>query len=151
MPPMVYKALIALHVLSMAVWFAGNLTMAGDVRRTISRGKPHTDILGARIERSLGIGAVAATFTLLSGLGLVFAKGGFGAISPMIHAGFALSLVVFATELLGLRPTVARLGQTLTSGEAKDLKPLQGRIGMFTGIGHLLKLVIMCLMIFASR
>jgi uncharacterized membrane protein len=151
MPPLAYKALIALHVLSMAVWLGAALTIAGDVRRTISRGKPHTDILAARIERSLGINAVAATFTLLSGLGLVFAKGGFGAISPMVHAGFALALVVFATELLGLRPTVAKLGQTLANGEAKDLKSMQGRIAMFTGIGHLLKLVILVLMVFAAR
>jgi hypothetical protein len=151
MPPIAYKILIVVHLLSMAVWFAGNLTMAGDVRRTISRGKPHTEILGARIERSLGIGAVAATLTLLSGLGLVFGKGGFGAISPMIHAGLALALVVFAVELLGLRPTVSKLGQTLANGEAKDLKPLQARIAMFTGIGHLLKLVILCLMVFAAN
>jgi uncharacterized membrane protein len=151
MPPLVYKALIALHLLSMAVWVGGGLTIAGDVRRTISRGKPHTDILAARIERSLGINAVAATFTLLSGLGLVFGKGGFGAISPMVHAGFALALVVFATELLGLRPTVAKLGQTLANGEAKDLKSMQARIAMFTGIGHLLKLVILVLMVFAAR
>ncbi|MBL8742320.1 MAG: hypothetical protein JNK04_14525 [Myxococcales bacterium] len=148
MPPIVFFALRALHLLSMAVWFGGGLTVAGDVRRTISRGKPHTDILAARIERSLGIGAVAATFTLLSGLGMVFAQGGFGAISPRIHAGFALSLIVFAVELLGLRPTVAKLGQTLANGEAKDLKPIQARIAMFTGIGHLLKLVILCLMVF---
>jgi uncharacterized membrane protein len=151
MPPLAYKALIALHLLSMAVWVGAALTISGDVRRTISRGKPHTDILAARIERSLGINAVAATFTLLSGLGMVFAKGGFGAISPMVHAGFALALVVFATELLGLRPTVAKLGQTLANGEAKDLKSMQARIAMFTGIGHLLKLVILVLMVFAAR
>jgi uncharacterized membrane protein len=147
MPPIAFLALRAVHLLSMAVWFGGGLTIAGDVRRTIARGKPHTEVLAARVERSLGIGAIAGTFTLLTGLGMVFATGGFGAVSPRIHAGFALALVTFAVELLGLRPAVSRLGQALAAGEAKDLKSMQARIAMFTGIGHLLKLVILVLMV----
>jgi len=148
MHPIAFLALRAVHLLSMAVWLGGGLTIAGDVRRTIARGKPHTDVLAARIERGLGIGAIAGTFTLFTGLGMVFAMGGFGAVSPRIHAGLALALVTFAVELLGLRPTVSRLGQALAAGDAKDLKPMQRRIAMFTGIGHLLKLVILVLMVF---
>ena len=37
------------------------------------------------------------------------------------------------------------------SSFAKDLKSIQARIAMFTGIGHLLKLVILVLMVFAAR
>ncbi len=150
MPPTVYLLIRLLHFAGMAVWFGGALTLSSDVRKTLARGKPHTDVLAARVDRSLSIGAVAAIVTMGTGLGMIFAQGGFGAISPRIHAGFALALVAFAVELLALRPAVGKLGQALASGEEKDLKALQGRIGMLTGVLHSLKLVIMVLMVWKS-
>ena len=150
MPPTVYLLIRLLHFAGMAVWFGGALTLSSDVRKTLARGKPHTDVLAARVDRSLSIGAVAATVTMGTGLGMIFAQGGFGAISPRIHAGFALALVTFAVELLALRPAVGKLGQALASGEEKDLKALQGRIGMLTGVLHALKLVILVLMVWKS-
>jgi len=150
MPPTLYLVIRLLHFAGMAVWFGGAMTLSSDVRKTLARGKPHTDVLAARVDRSLSIGAVAAIVTMGTGLAMIFAQGGFGAISPRIHAGFALALVAFAVELLALRPAVAKLGQALASGEEKDLKSLQGRIGMLTGVLHTLKLVILVLMVWKT-
>jgi hypothetical protein len=49
-----------------------------------------------------------------------------------------LGLVALAVELMALKPAIARLSEP-------DAKP--GKIAMFAGIGHLLKVVILVLMV----
>ena len=42
MDPTLFSAIRLFHFLGMAVWFASALSIGGDVRKTIARGKPHT-------------------------------------------------------------------------------------------------------------
>lgn len=148
MDPNLFSAIRLLHFLGMAVWFAGALSIATDVRKTIARGKPHTEILAQRVSRTIDIGTIAAVVTIVSGLAMIFALGGFKAISPRIHAGFGLAIVTLAVEIILLKPAVSRLGGALESGDGRELRPMAGRIGMFAGITHALKLVILVLMVF---
>lgn len=148
MDPNLFSALRLLHFLGMAVWFAGALAIGGDVRKTIARGKPHTDVLADRIDRSVVVGLIAALVTVGSGLGMIFGLGGFGAVGPRIHAGFSLAIVTIAVEVMGLRPTIARLRAALGAGDGKDLRAIASRIAMFAGITHSLKLVTLVLMVF---
>ncbi|MBL9024982.1 MAG: hypothetical protein JNL21_22490 [Myxococcales bacterium] len=148
MDPNLFSAIRLLHFLGMAVWFAGALSIATDVRKTIARGKPHTEILAPRVSRTLDIGVIAGVVTIVSGLGMIFALGGFKAISPRIHAGFGLAIVTLAVEIILLKPAVGRLGEALGSGDGRELRPMAGRIAMFAGITHALKLVILVLMVF---
>ena len=82
-----------LHLLSMAVWFAIGLSVASDVRKTLARGKPHTELLGARVGRTLTIEMIAGLLTIVSGLGLIFLRGGMKGVPPRIHAGLGLAIV----------------------------------------------------------
>ena len=148
MDPNLLSAIRLCHFLGMAVWFAGALGIAGDVRKTIARGKPHTAILVPRVMRALNIGSVAAIVTIASGIGMVFALGGFKAVQPRIHAGMGLAILTLAVEIMLLKPAAARLGEALDSGDGRELRPTAGRIAMFSGITHALKLVTLVLMIF---
>ncbi|NUP06654.1 MAG: hypothetical protein HOW73_11420 [Polyangiaceae bacterium] len=147
MPQEVYYAIRIVHLLSMAVWFATPLTIVSDLKKSIARGKPHTDVVVSRVERQLSIATIGAILTILSGLGMIFSLGGFGAVSPRIHAGFTLALVVLTVEFFPLKGTVARLGESLASENARDAQPLVKRVGMFAGITHFLKLTILILMV----
>jgi len=148
MDPNLLSLLRVLHFLGFAVWFGGALSIATDVRKTLTRGTPHTDVLADRVNRQVSIGLVAALVTIGSGLGMLFAIGGFAAVGPRIHAGLSLALVAFAVELLGLKPAIGRLRKAIAAGKADDLRAITGRIAMLTGIGHSLKLVTLLLMVF---
>jgi hypothetical protein len=76
--------------------------------------------------------------TIVSGVALIFQLGGFKAVSPRIHTSLLLALIALALEMMALRPAIARLSE-------EGAKP--GKIAMFGGIGHLLKLVILVLMV----
>jgi uncharacterized membrane protein len=148
MDPNLLAALRVFHFLGFAVWFGGALSVATDVRKTLTRGKPHTDVLADRVDRQVSIGLVAALITIGSGLGMLFGIGGFAAVGPRIHAGLSLALVALAVELFGLRPAIGKLRAALAAGKADDLRAISGRIAMLTGIGHSLKLVTLLLMVF---
>jgi hypothetical protein len=151
MPPYVYlRALLVLHMLGMALWFAAALTITSDIRRTIARGKPHTDVLEVRVTRSLNVSAVGALVTIASGLGLIFVRGGFGAVSPRIHVGFTLALVTLAIEVFLLRDKLTKIGAALESGATRELSGMAKRISMYAGITHALKLTILILMVYGQ-
>ncbi len=149
MSPIVYSALVLVHILSMAVWFGGGFSLAGDVRKTLARGKPHTELLGARMSRVLSLAQISAVATIASGFGLFFARGGFKSMPPRYHASIALSLVALGLVFFGLKPATMQVERALAAGEGKDLRSLTKRIGMLTGVDHLLKLIIIVLMVFS--
>ena len=147
MPQEAYYVIRIVHMLSMAMWFAAPLAVTSDLKRTIARGKPHTDFVVPRVSRSLTIATVGAVLTILSGLGMIFALGGFKAVHPRIHAGFALALVTLSLEFFLVKGGLARIGAELDADKVRDLPPLVKRFAMFTGITHLLKTVILVLMV----
>jgi hypothetical protein len=140
-------ALRLLHFLGMALWFVSPLAITGDLRKSIARGKPHTDVVVQRVERALGMATIGAIITILSGLGMIFVLGGFKGISPRIHAGFGLALITLAVEFFLLKGAVGRLGEAFGADASKDVPSAMGKVGMFAGITHALKLVILVLMV----
>ena len=144
-----YLILKTIHILSTAIWLGAGLTVAGDVRRTIEQGRPHTDLLITRVNRQGKMAGIFGMLTVLSGLNLIFTMGGFGNVGHNIHAGLGLSLLIFAVGLGLSMPTWRRI-RTILGTEAGDLgeaRRLAGRLGMFTGIEHLLWLVVLVLMV----
>jgi hypothetical protein len=91
---------------------------------------------------------VGAVLTIGSGLGLIFVRGGFGAVSPRIHVGFTLALITLALEVFLLRGELAKIGAALESGATKALASMARRVSMFAGISHVLKLAILVLMLY---
>ncbi len=143
---MIISLVRIVHFLSMAVWFATPLMVSGDLKRTIARGKPHTDAVVARAERTLFIATLGAIGTIVSGLALLFMLGGFKQMPPRIHAGFGLALITFGVEFFVLKPAIGRVGEQLEGDAVKDLKPALAKVSMLSGITHTLKLVILVLM-----
>jgi uncharacterized membrane protein len=148
MNPWLEKALLLVHILSMAVWIAGSLSLPGDIRKTLARGKPHTEMLAGRMNRSLSIVTIAALFTIGTGFAMFFMMGGFKTMPHRYHAAIALAIIALGLLSFGIRPAASQIERALAAGEGNDLRALSGRIGMLTGIDHLLKLVIMVLMVF---
>lgn len=145
-----YLILKTIHILSAAAWFGTELSLSGDVRRTIERGRPHTDLLPERVNRSGKIALIAGVLTLGTGLGLIFNMGGFANVRPNIHAGFGLTLLLFAVGVGLTLPTWRRIEAILTAegGDLAEARRLAGRFAMFHGIEHLLWLVVLVLMVF---
>jgi hypothetical protein len=148
MSPLVYGFLKLAHILFIATWFGAGLTYASDVRRTLEKGPPHTHLLAARVGKSMAILAGSGAMAIATGLVLVFSLGGFASIPPRIHAGLGLTLILFAVQAAVLRPTWGRIASLLDTPSGLDeARKLAGRLGMLSGIGHLLWLVVLALMV----
>jgi putative copper export protein len=145
-----YLVLKAVHILSAAIWFGAGLPVSGDVRRTIERGRPHTDLLPDRVNRLGRVGLIAGVFTLGTGLGLIFHMGGFANVRPNIHAGLGLTLLLFAVGVGLTLPAWRRIEAALTAegGDLAEARRLARRLAMFQGIEHLLWVVTLVLMVF---
>lgn len=150
MAPEIYYPIRIVHLVSMAVWFAVPLMITGDLKRSLALGKAHAEAAISRVERTLAISTFGALATIVSGLVMIFALGGFGAISPRIHAGFGLALVLLAVEFFLLKGAVSRAGGSVAAGKPEDAQPQVARVAMFGGISHLLKLVILVLMVWKT-
>ena len=144
-----YLILKTIHILSTAVWLGAGLTVAGDVRRTIERGRPHTDLLIERVNRQGRLAVIGGVFTLGTGVNLIFTLGGFANVRSNIHAGLGLSLLIFAVGLGLSMPTWRRIRAILSDagGDLAEAKRLSRRLGMFTGIEHLLWLIVLVVMV----
>ncbi|MBI2391390.1 MAG: hypothetical protein HYV09_17500 [Deltaproteobacteria bacterium] len=145
-----HLALRLVHLLSTAVWFASTLTTAGDVRRSVDRGGPHCPAMLDRVRRSLVLSSVAGLFVIASGLGLVFAAGGFKAVPVRIHIGFALSLVALSIEAGVLNGAFRSMGDALAEGRADEARGGARRFAAFNGVLHLLRTVTFVLMVWRS-
>lgn len=144
----VYSLIRLVHILSMAFWLASGLWVAGDMRRTLALGKPHTELMVARIERSKHITIASALLTLASGLGIVFAQGGFSAMPVRIHLGIGLTFCIFTVGAALVEPIWQRIKKIVESdGDASEALRLARRFSLFYGVEHALKLVILFLMV----
>lgn len=145
-----YMILKTIHVMSTAIWFGAGLPIARDVRRTVELGKPHTDLLIERVTRQGKVAVIFGVLTMVSGVTLIFTMGGFGNVRKAIHAGLGLTLLSFAVGLALSMPTWRKIASLLRqeAGDMGEARRLAGRFGMFTGIEHLLWVVVLVLMVF---
>jgi hypothetical protein len=143
-----FYALKALHVAAAGAWFGVKLTAPGDIRQALALGRPHTLQLVPRIQRGARIAIGSGVVTLLSGLALVLAAGGFGAVPLRIHISLALVLLLFALGALVIDPTWKRIARLIEAdGELDEARRLARRFGMLMGIEHLLWATVLVLML----
>ncbi len=135
-----------LHVLAATTWLAAALWTAGDVRRTLVLGRPHTDALPARARPTLSLDLWAGVATLLTGLALIGLVGGVPTVGVMV--GLAAVLVRLALLGLALLPAAKAVWRALETGDLAGAAAPAKRLGMLTGIGHVLWLVALGGMIF---
>ena len=139
------------HLISMATWFAAALFMPGDVRRTLESPNSDLELLRGRANRAVRLATVFSWATLLSGIALIFAVGGFGEVPPPIHISLLLALVAIGVGA-GLGSTWRKIDAELQKGTPRDqVAPMAKKLAMFSGIFQLLWLVILLLMVFRNN
>lgn len=138
-----------LHILAGAAWLGAAIWVAGDVRRTLALGKPHLAALPARIGPALGLDLWAGIATVLLGTAYMFVAYDGGHPPARIMGGFGLAIARVLLTALLLKPAWSKLAGRITAGEdvaAGD--PAAKKLGMFSGIGHLLWILILGSMVF---
>lgn len=145
---MLYLGLRFVHIAAMAAWFAPMVFMAGDARRSIEAGGDLAP-LRARLGRSGTIAGVGGMLTLITGVALIFAMGGFGAVPIAIHVGLTLGIVMWALGAFGMGGTSRKLDAAIAAGAPKEqLLALARRMSALTGVFHLLWVATLGVMVF---
>jgi hypothetical protein len=143
-----FYGLKVLHVAAAGAWFGVKLTAPGDIRQALALGRPHTTQLVPRIRRGARIAIGSGVATLLSGLALVLAAGGFAAVPLRIHISLALVLLLFVLGGLVIDPTWKRIARLIESdGDLAEAQHLARRFGMLMGVEHLLWTAVLVLML----
>lgn len=137
-----------LHITSMAVWMAGGIMVAGDIKRSLALGVPHLDPLLVRVNRAERIGTSSGMLTVVTGLALIFNAGGFMAVPFRIHIGLALTMITFFVGALFASPSWRRIAGII---ERKDnlgeANVYANRFAMFMMVEHVLRATILVLMV----
>ncbi len=141
--------LVILHIIFATLWFGGPLMAAGTLKKTAAAG-PKAFVAGADLANRMGTQAVVGTVgVLLTGVGLIFTVyGGMGGLPVRFHVALTLALVANIIGFGFLKPT---LGSIVKAAAAPDFDPASvagsmKKVGMFSGINHLLWLVALVLM-----
>jgi hypothetical protein len=145
--PMLHSLLVFLHVLAISTWIGAAIWVAGDVKRALAMGKPHVDVLAARIRPALGLDAAAGVATIVTGALLMWEEG-MGHPRLGITAGIVLALVrlgLLAAVLRAWRGILARI----QAGEAVSATDAAARrMSMLSGIAHTMWLLALAGMVF---
>ncbi len=138
-----------LHLVFMAAWFGSVLFVAGDVRRTVATDGADLDLLRDRCARYKRISMVSAILTLATGFGLIFTRGGMGAVPFPIHISILTGLAALVVGAAGIGKTWQRIDGRLSGGaSAADVAGDVKKLGMFTMVFHTLWLGTLVLMVF---
>jgi hypothetical protein len=132
---MLHQVLVLLHILSMAVWIAAAMWVAGDVKRALSLGKPYVDALPGRVRPALALDVIAGLATI--GTGALLMWNDHMARPPIgISVGIVLAFVRLGI-LAGVRRSWRGILARIQAGEpvpADD--PAARRMAMLSGIAH---------------
>jgi hypothetical protein len=145
--PELHSVLLFLHILFAATWLGAALWAAGDVKRTLALGRPHTDALAARTRPALSLDLWSGLGTLVSGLVLIPVVYP-GMPEPGIIVGLVAVLVRLALLGAAVMPAFRRLEKSVAAGDLAGAAPAAKRLGMLSGIAHLLWLVALAGMVF---
>lgn len=139
--------ILFLHILFAATWLGAALWAAGDVRRTLALGRPHTDALVPRVRPALSLDLWSGLGTFLTGVALTGML--YQGMPPTgILVGFLAALVRLGLLLGAVMPALRRVEQALAAGDPAAATRQAKRLGMFSGIGHLLWVVALAGMIY---
>jgi putative copper export protein len=146
MPPIAYSIILFLHILSMAMWFGGSFGLGTDLRKTLARGKPHTELWPNRMNGAMRRASVAALLTFVTGMVLILSRG-FANVDKRYHIGLAITLVALGLQFVFLLPFGSAVERAISKGEGKELNEQSKRLSMLTGVLHLLLTIVLLLMV----
>lgn len=140
------ELLLFLHILASATWLGAALWTPGDVRRSLAAGRAAADGLARRAGPAIGLDLAAGAATIVTGLVLIAVLGGHPGTGILVGLGAAL--LRFLLVLLAFRPAWHRVAAALEpGGELAAAEAPARRLGMLSGIGHLLWMVALAGMI----
>jgi hypothetical protein len=136
--------LLVLHIAVAATAFAVTLVMGGGLRRATAQGRDVKLALAALTQRAGNIAGLFGMLTFVTGLVLIFYRGGFKVVSPAIHAGMGIVIIMILLGAFYLKPISARILASVddASGWSAALK----RFNIGHGIMQTLWLITLVLM-----
>lgn len=147
-----FLTLKVFHLAAVAVWLGGGLAAPRDIRRTLELGQPHTAELMPRLRTISKIMNTSALFTVLTGLALVFAVGGFGQVPHRIHLGLALTLLAVVVGRWMIRPVLGEIAQaTRRTVSSEETRRILAKFWAVNGVEHALRVAVLVLMTFPFK
>jgi len=139
------------HIIAIALAIGVTLTLGADLRRALERGRAEAKLTADRLLRTGKISLVAAILTLVSGVGLIIAKGGMKHVGPGIHIGMTLLIIMMVIAAVGIKPVSQKIHALVHSEtDLAEVAPLKKKLAMFSGINQLLWLIALIMMVVAS-
>jgi hypothetical protein len=144
-----FEAALFFHIALAAALFGAPLGMVRNLKTSLAAGPQAFKAAAADAATRGKIAGVSSVLVLLSGVGLIFIKGGFAEISKSYHVSLTLMLVLVAVGVVLLRPTVGKIGALAAAADldAAAAGKLIKRLAMGTGIIHLLWAILLFLMV----
>jgi len=142
-----YVLLKLAHIALSAIWIGAGIGFPLDVRATVARGPPHTQVLRERVARTTRIVIPCALLTVLTGVALVLSAGGFSQVSPRYAWAFAPVAAGFMTGGGLVEPTLRRLWRAIDAGDRQAQERLARRFTAGIAVEHLLRATTLALMV----
>jgi hypothetical protein len=139
-----------IHIAAASVWIGGGLNAPRDIRRTLPLGQPHLGELLPRLRAIAQLMNVSALVTLLSGIAIVFAVGGFARVPHRIHVGLGLTLLAFVAGRYLIRPVLGEIARAIAAPPVAPEKVahIMARFRLVNGVEHALRLAVLVLMVY---
>ncbi len=144
-----FQILLVLHVMGAMLWFGGAAFMPRWLREALASERPEARRRLASLMRQAKIVGAWGGLVVVLGIALMFVRpGGFGSLPVRYHVALLLGLIWLAVGPGALRSTLLRVS-AIVAGEG-PLEPAQRlvrRLSAFSGISHLLFVVLLVLML----
>ena len=141
--------LLVLHITLAALWLGPPLGLNKTLARGLAGGQDALRTAMGEFRFRGGLARIGGTGVLVTGLALIFVRGGFGAVAPQFHA--ALGIVVLAIVnsiffgILGARVDAA--ANDYSEAKRGDAAQAIKRIGIHSHVQHAFWLAALILML----
>lgn len=144
-----FGAILFAHIVFAALVFGVPMGIGRNLRGSLDAGLPAFRLAAADAKRRGMMASGSGIGILLTGVGLILLKGGFGRVHHSYDIALTLAVAAILVGVLLLKPTMQKL---VALGESDTLdtaaaRALCKRVAMGIGINHLLWVVMLGLMI----
>ncbi|NND01316.1 MAG: hypothetical protein HKN91_00880 [Acidimicrobiia bacterium] len=115
------------HVTVAAVWLGHKVLVPFDLR-TVAAAGPESGDAVAKVEMASRIGQTSGLLTFFSGLALIYAVGGFGAVPSGIYVGAGIVIVMFVVGATVARPAWLGVKRSFDVGDTVGARQAAGRL-----------------------
>lgn len=144
-----YYSLKVLHVLVASIWVGAGLLAPRDVGEALRAGPAHVSALMHRLRATAKVMNSSAMLTVVTGLALVLAGGGFGVMPMRINVGLGLTVLAYAVGRWLVRPSILEIARRGISSIAEpDARRMTVNFTRAVNTEHVLRLAVLVLMVY---